>query len=121
MSLTQAQLIELKRLLEQKRAELTSVRGRSVVAGTRSNDGAYPDPMDAATRAEEEQELLDLADREGNLLAEVEHALAKLDAGTYGVSELSKQPIPYERLRVVPWARLTTDEEERRERHQGGQ
>jgi RNA polymerase-binding transcription factor len=51
-----------------------------------------------------------------NLLAEIDRALAKIKAGTYGVSELSGLPIPVERLRVVPWARLTAEEEERRAR-----
>jgi DnaK suppressor protein len=115
MALTENQLSTLRQQLEQKRDELTRLRGRAVVAGTRSGD-TYPDRMDAATRAEEEQELLDLADHEGDLLTEVERALSKLRAGTYGVSELSNDPIPYERLHAIPWARLTADEQERRDR-----
>jgi DnaK suppressor protein len=68
--------------------------------------------MDAATRGEDEAELLGLAAGERTLLVEVEHALSKLDAGKYGVSEFSGHPIPLERLRAVPWARLTAEEEE---------
>ena len=113
MSLDNDQLAELRRALQAKRVELAATRSRAVVAGTRSED-TYPDRMDAATRAEEEQSLLDLADRERDLLAEVERALAKIDGGTYGLSEVSNQPIPYERLRAIPWARLTAEEEERR-------
>jgi DnaK suppressor protein len=37
-------------------------------------------------------------------------ALAKLGAGTYGISEKSGAPIPYERLTAVPWARHGADE-----------
>lgn len=36
---------------------------------------------------------------------EIDHALAKIDAGTYGLCETSDQPIPKERLRAIPWAR----------------
>ncbi len=44
-------------------------------------------------------------------LAAVERAEARLDAGTYGVSVLSGQPIPDERLEAVPTAELTVEEE----------
>ena len=38
-------------------------------------------------------------------VAEIDHALAKIDDGTYGICEVSGQPIPKERLRAIPWAR----------------
>jgi len=46
------------------------------------------------------------------LLSDVEHALAKLDGGTYGLSEVSGVAIPLDRLEAVPWARRTLQEEE---------
>jgi len=48
-------------------------------------------------------------------LAVVQQALAKLDAGTYGIGERSGRPIPLARLRVVPWARDTVEEEDQLE------
>ena len=36
---------------------------------------------------------------------EIDHALATIDAGTYGLCETSDLPIPKERLRALPWAR----------------
>jgi RNA polymerase-binding transcription factor DksA len=48
-----------------------------------------------------EQVLLDLQTQ----LANVERALDKFDAGTYGIGELSGLPIVLARLRIVPWAR----------------
>lgn len=39
------------------------------------------------------------------ILEEIDRALAKLDAGTYGICEVSGQPIPSERLEAIPWAR----------------
>ncbi|MGH9036068.1 MAG: TraR/DksA family transcriptional regulator [Acidimicrobiia bacterium] len=39
-------------------------------------------------------------------LAEVEHALAKLDSGDYGTCESCGQPIPEARLEAKPAARL---------------
>ena len=116
MSLGKHDLDSLRKALESKRAELTRAYDENLEAGTRSEQGQFPDPMDAATRAEEEAERLGLAHQERALLAEVDRALAKIEAGTYGVSELSGRSIPLERLRAVPWARLTAEEEERRAR-----
>jgi DnaK suppressor protein len=42
-------------------------------------------------------------------LRDVERALAKLDAGTYGVCERCGRPIGDERLDAIPWAILCID------------
>jgi RNA polymerase-binding transcription factor len=44
-------------------------------------------------------------------LAAVERAEARLAAGTFGLSVRSGEPIPDERLEVVPTAELTVEEE----------
>jgi RNA polymerase-binding transcription factor DksA len=36
---------------------------------------------------------------------EIDHALSKFALGTYGVCEVSGDPIPKERLEAIPWAR----------------
>jgi RNA polymerase-binding transcription factor DksA len=41
--------------------------------------------------------------REG--MAEVERALSRMDEGTYGTCEACEQPIPFERLEVIPQSR----------------
>jgi DnaK suppressor protein len=47
-------------------------------------------------------------------LAAVDRAEQRLAAGTYGLSILSGEPIPDERLEVVPTAELTVEEERAR-------
>jgi DnaK suppressor protein len=42
-------------------------------------------------------------------LHDVERALAKIDAGTYGTCERCGRPIPAERLEAIPWALLCID------------
>ncbi len=113
--LSRADLQALGAALEAKRAELLREHEKNLSAGTRSEE-AFADPMDAAERAEEEAELLGLASQERSLLSEIDRALAKMANGPYGVSELSGDRIPLERLRAVPWARFTTDEEAEIER-----
>lgn len=44
---------------------------------------------------------------EQDVLYEIEEALRRIDAGTYGVCEMSGQPIEKERLRVIPYARYS--------------
>jgi DnaK suppressor protein len=46
-------------------------------------------------------------------LEAVERAEARLAAGTYGVSVVSGQPIPDERLEAIPTAERTAEEEAR--------
>ncbi len=116
MSLNKNDLDSLRKALESKREDLMRSHGDNVTAGTHSDEGNFPDAMDAATRAEEEAERLGLAQRERELLVDIQRALAKIEAGTYGISELSGSTIPIARLRAVPWARLTVEEEEQRER-----
>jgi DnaK suppressor protein len=41
----------------------------------------------------------------------IERALAKIDDGTYGLSDVSGKPIPMDRLRAVPEALCTLAEE----------
>ncbi len=50
------------------------------------------------------EQALDLIARTRIELAVVERALARIAAGTYGISEVSGRPIPIERLEVLPFA-----------------
>jgi DnaK suppressor protein len=65
---------------------------------------------EAAQRLTERTEQLRVADRERTLLAEIDHALAKFDAGTHGVIEKTGTRISFERLNAIPWARQGADE-----------
>ena len=111
VTLTQRECESLRKALERKLKELRHAAEYDVSTGTHPED-SYTDPMDAATRATDEHELLARADHERALAVEVERALDKMKSGSYGVSELSGKPIALARLRAVPWARLTREEEE---------
>lgn len=51
-------------------------------------------------------------------LRAIDRALAKIDEGTYGLSDMSGKPIPKARLEATPEAVLTVEEEEQREKQQ---
>ncbi len=100
--LADKQLAALRSLLLTKRAELRHRIGSIVQASPTGEPGDLGDHA-VAEIANDEHSELSIADR--TLLTEVEHALAKLDAGSYGSSELDGRPISYERLLALPWAR----------------
>lgn len=111
-TLTPAQLSALRTLLTERRAALTKITARRVGEAR----GDQPDPMDAATDATGDDENILLSERDRALVREIDAALARMDQGTYGLSEASGDPIGYPRLSVVPWARLTVREAEEAER-----
>jgi DnaK suppressor protein len=76
-------------------------------------NAAPPDPGDTADQAEGlSQQTVSLSQAEGDhhRLAQVQRALRKLEEGTYGLSDITEEPIPLERLEAVPWATANVDE-----------
>lgn len=57
------------------------------------------------TLAVERERDLALSHQARAAVEEIDHALTKIDLGTYGICEVSGQPIPKERLKAIPWAR----------------
>ena len=41
---------------------------------------------------------------------EIDAALGRMTAGTYGYSTVSRRPIPHDRLEAIPWATLLVEE-----------
>src|SRR3954452_10677118 len=75
---------------------------------------AADEPEDSGDQANElEQASTDSALREDleQTLEAIEKAEARLQEGKYGVSVVSGDPIPDERLEVIPWADRNVGEE----------
>src|SRR5277367_5773631 len=64
---------------------------------------------DAGSDAYDRDFALNLLSQEQDALYEIEEALKRVDAGTYGICEMSGQPIPQARLEVIPFARFTVE------------
>jgi DnaK suppressor protein len=110
--LTPGQQDSLRHALEDKRRSvLRDISLREEEATQGQVDSAEME--DIAEGVVEDRQREALLEHDRVLLAEVEHALAKMDAGTYGISESSGRPIPFARLRAIPWARNDADEAER--------
>jgi len=72
------------------------------------------DPANLATDLYQDELDEGLGDDLRDQLAAVERAEARLAAGTYGLSIESGEPIPDERLEIIPTAERTADEERAR-------
>ncbi|ACL66970.1 transcriptional regulator, TraR/DksA family [Anaeromyxobacter dehalogenans 2CP-1] len=108
--LTPAQLETLRGKLEAERRRVQRLLATPVEDVPA--EGERTEPEEVAQRSTEAAHHLGVAERERALLADIERALAKLDAGTYGVSERTGEPIAYPRLAAVPWTRVAAEDEE---------
>lgn len=76
------------------------------------------EPFDSADAADDDFEhdlALGQLSGEQDVLYEIQTALHRIRAGTYGLCEVTGEPISKARLRVVPWTRFCQAVEERLE------
>ncbi len=73
------------------------------------------DEADQTMRILAEQEVMNLTDRLRSQLLEVESALGRIEGGNFGVCEETDETIETERLRAIPWTRLSIEGAEIRE------
>ncbi len=69
-------------------------------------------PADQASETFEREKDLSILERLETELAEIEAALQRVDDGTYGVDEVTGEPIDPERLEALPAARTNVDNSE---------
>lgn len=74
------------------------------------------DEIDAASNESDLDFALNLLASSSTARIDISHALRKLDAGSYGVCELSGKVIPKERLKAVPFARYTVEQQQQVEK-----
>lgn len=99
--LTQAKMDLLNRVRE-ARLDLT-------------NEEKGGDEADQTVRVLAEAEYLNRAERMRVQLVEIESALARIENGTFGICEETEEIIEVERLRAIPWTRLSIEGAEIRE------
>jgi DnaK suppressor protein len=117
-------------IIAELRADLVARRDhlRATIRALRASQGAdHTETLDTRVDApgegadssveleewdENHQEELD----EEVQLGEIEHALSKIAAGTYGICEGCGRPIPLARLRALPEARFDIEHEQEQEK-----
>ena len=114
------ELAEVRTELGAQAAALRSEIDRAEVASEKlkrdqSTEGSG-DEADAGSKTFEREHEMSLANNRRDLLVQVERALGRLDAGTYGRCEECGNPIPKARLQAFPRATLCVTCKQREER-----
>lgn len=108
--LTKAQENVLDALLKSKRHELVDlVRSLKSVTGTK-HDCDMLDVADSASLNEMRRRAATLIRQHESTLAEVDAAIKRIIDGRYGLSDVTGEPIQYERLLAIPWAKKGVDD-----------
>jgi RNA polymerase-binding transcription factor DksA len=111
--LTPDDLKTFRERLESERAAVLArieERSRAVERTVRDEEGVG-DASDEGALLTEREQSLGTEDLDRETLEQIERALQRMEEGTYGISEVSGQPIPRERLEAVPEATTLADEE----------
>ncbi|GAA4041216.1 hypothetical protein GCM10022248_04560 [Nonomuraea soli] len=115
---SEAELAEVRAALAQEVAELNAdiLRHESEIASGDVTKGAGDDQADAGAKTYEREREIALTLNARDLVAQNERAIARIDAGTYGVCESCHKPIGKERLQAFPRATLCVTCKQREER-----
>nr|MDQ3612648.1 TraR/DksA C4-type zinc finger protein [Actinomycetota bacterium] len=117
---SKAELEAIRTELDEQAAELRGEIENAEAASEslkrdQSSEGSG-DEADAGTKTFEREHEMSLANNSRDLLVQVERALGRLDAGTYGRCENCGKPIPKARLQAFPRATLCVTCKQREER-----
>jgi len=97
---------ELEHDIAQLRSEVAHAQSDLVDLMRDSGDGAGDDQADAGAKTYEREQEISLANNAREMLEQNEHALERLDNGTYGICESCGNPIGKLRLQAAPRATL---------------
>lgn len=115
-------LDRFRKILNGQRDQLVGNAKRALSGDIHLDPDDFPDEMDAASSEISLAFTGRLRERERHLLAKVDQALAKIEAGEYGLCESCGEEIGNKRLDARPVAELCIDckaEQERAERNMG--
>ena len=110
--MTEIEIKNFKSRLEQERAatiKAIKALGARLTEDDELGETVY-DQNDAATLLTDQEETSTERAQLKAVLAQIDGALERIKAGTYGVSEVSGKPIPLERLEALPYATTLVDE-----------
>jgi DnaK suppressor protein len=100
------------RLLQFKREILNQIQARRLEFSERDFRG---DEADLSASMLSENQMYASHRRNRERLLEIESALARIERGRFGICEETEEPIEAERLRAIPWTRLSIEGAEIRE------
>ncbi len=102
-------LIEERQRMEE---ELEQVRSRTTDMDNglpEEGESGDEDTADLASAMMDKEMDLSVEDDLEDVLMQVDRAFQKIEEGTYGICDVSSQPIPKSRLELIPFATLTVE------------
>jgi len=76
------------------------------------DDCSLSDAADAASLQESRLRARGIVEQHHQIISEIDAALCRLSDGGYGVSDTTGEPITYDRLMLIPWARTGVEDKE---------
>jgi len=118
MALSKAEIEKFRIRLEDMKRHLTQTLQVSTAAVKKPDEatGYSQHQADQGTDAFDSRINLEVTSHEFQLLRQIEHALEKIDEGSYGVCDISGREIPKKRLDAMPYAVTTVEAQEKREK-----
>jgi DnaK suppressor protein len=114
MAISDKLISECRQKLQAAKADILN-RVKEARVNLDSNEDKGGDEGDQTIRVLAEAEFLSMHERMRSQLMEIESALARMESGAYGYCEETDELIEPERLRAIPWTRLSIEGAEIRE------
>jgi DnaK suppressor protein len=112
LALRRAELLQLRERIIRAAADLAADDEGLGEINSAAGDQHIADHASDLVDLELDQSLAENAD---NVTAEIDQALVRIDAGTYGTCTVCGAAIPEERLAAIPYASLCLDDKRRQE------
>ena len=116
--LTKTQIKNFKKKLEELKEQIgRSAKGvANEVTKPEEGSGYSQHQADSGTDDFGRTINIEVSSKEFEILKQIDRALEKIEEGTYGVCEISGDPIPVPRLEAVPYATMTVASQEKHEK-----
>jgi DnaK suppressor protein len=116
MSLDKQEIEKFKKRLEELRDQLSNmVRGTTETVKSSDEQGSQYQ-ADEGTDDFVRNVNLEVSGKEIKILRQIERALEKINEDTYGICDLTEEPIPLARLEAIPYATMTVKAQEKVEK-----
>ncbi|MDN3506988.1 MAG: TraR/DksA family transcriptional regulator [Simkaniaceae bacterium] len=118
MPLKKSQIEHFKQRLLELRAEMTKMVKETAddVRSEPEAKGYSQHQADEGTDDFDKTISLQLTNKELDIVRQIDRALEKIEEGTYGICDVSKEEISIKRLEAIPYANMTVVAQERLEK-----
>lgn len=95
-----------------KKQEILAMYQKDLKSGQESNDSPTEDLVDRANNAYTRELAFSISDNERELMHQIDLAIERLNAGSYGFCLHTGQQIGLARLEAIPWAKYSVEAQE---------